>query len=614
MTRPSRRVAATLLVLAATATAARAQRGDDILQRVPASALACVCVTDISQILSQSDALLSGLRSSFIARALLPETARGFLTDALGRYQLRADWQSPRGAALILLEPEQVGFDLERMIRWRLARLTGEMPVVAPGKALPIVAVLPGKKITDIWPDAKVRSVDGWQRFQAHGLILSAIRLDEHYLAVSPTPAALAAVRGPRRTLGQTMLPRHRELLSSSALALHVNMRNVAPVADRALGTVDQLLSQAMGTDPAYYVMRAVMVQKALPFLRGRLTTQEAWTFGLRLTRDGALAEQLTTWKPDSRVGRKLADYRVPDKPLLDRLGPLKYMLAMGNHDLPSHTEALASLFGLYFEMGRTALLMASDRGVVRGETLTRLRSNASAFYQRIEQSQAVVAQHPEIPGAYVAGASLRVDDAQGFSRDLASLVAAFDTLTGQVLAETRGNEHGRTFVYESSAGQVLGQDFDQIRPVHPEPMEDEHRQALQAILGEPRIRMLLATPDQRTVVLTVGGGPGAMRAMLEPAGPGASIGDDPHTREALDQLPHNLAAVILIHVRNGFELVQANLKRLDESHQPPALGITCPIPVAIGSTVEQGTTVRQVAFVPTRLLRDLALIAFTSR
>jgi hypothetical protein len=78
--------------------------------------------------------------------------------------------------------------------------------------------------------------------------------------------------------------------------------------------------------------------------------------------------------------------------------------------------------------------------------------------------------------------------------------------------------------------------------------------------------------------------------------------------------LPDKPAAVILINLKNGFDLVQANLRRLDESHEPPALRITCPIPVAIGSTVEPGSTVRQVAYIPTRLLRDLALIALTSR
>jgi hypothetical protein len=356
------------------------------------------------------------------------------------------------------------------------------------------------------------------------------------------------------------------------------------------------------------------MVQKALPVLRGRLTTQQAWTFALRLTGQGAISEQLTTWKPDSPVGRKLADYRIPDKPLLDRIGPLKYMLAMGNHDLPSHTEAMASLFSLYFEMGRTALLMASDNGAVRDETLAQLRTNASAFYRRIRQSQTVVAQHPEEPGAYMAAASLRVDDAQAFSRDLASLVETFDTLTGQVLAETRGNGGRERFVYEPAAGQVMGREFDQIRPVHSEPMEAEHREALEAILGEPRIRMLLAREDQRTIVLTFGGGQAAMGAMLAGARAETSIADNPDTRRALDQLPDNLAAVILINLKNGYELVQANLRRLDESHEPPAAGITCPVPVAIGSTVEAGSTVRQVMFVPARLLRDLALIALTSR
>lgn len=610
-----RRCCYILLVLSGTLWAQEPAPSNSVLERIPASCMGCVVVPDLQQSQAQSDALLAGFRDNFLLRSLLPSDSREIFQDLLSKAQMRVDLDRPLGAALIVPDPQAVGLSLRNWVRWKLAWLTGDWPRRKLQTPLPLVALLPASRVADIWPEVKTRSQDGLEVFEYRGLTLRAARIDAHYLALSPEPKAIEALRGPRTSLAKDLSPAHRQLILGAAVAVHVRMQNLVSPAREVLDTVDASLDQAMLAAPGYFVMQAVMVQKALPFLRERFTQQKAWTAGLGLSRAGLHVEALSSWDPASPTGRALQQYRTPQEPLLEDLGQLDWVLVMGNHDLPSHTQAMGSIFNLYFEMLRTALLMASDESNVRDETLQKIRQLASGLYQRIDRSQVVFGSPDRDSGVYTLAAVLDVDDAESFQGDLGHLTSTFDDLAGQLLSRRPDHRPRVRFVQRPTQVSIDGRELREIAALHPdlEQLEPDARRMLQATLGEDRIRLLCVAADDQTVVLSLGGGVETARRLVRGARSPSPLTERPKVREALGHLPDGLAALTLLDLKSGFELVHANLKKHDPRREKPEIGIRCDIPIALGSKVQEPATVRQVFFVPADLLRDLALLGWTS-
>ncbi len=610
----TRRAMLFLVLSAALAQAQPASESHSVLERIPSSALACGVIPDLQRSTGQADDLFQEFNSHWLLGPVLPDSTLPLLGKLLADADMQANLSTDRGAALVLVPPDSVGFDINHMLAWELAPLTGIKPSQPSTARWPLVALLPGGQVRDLWPGAGPRREGPNEVFTYGGLELHARRLDEHYLMVSPTPRALDALEHSAGNLSQTLAPDHRRLMEQSAVSLHVNMHAVAPLAEEALDTVDRLISQAMGTDPGYYAMQAVMIQKALPFLRYRLTHQEAWTVGIQLRRQGAILQQLTSWKPQSPTGKKLLNYQTPSSPLMDRIAGMNRVVSMGNHDLPSHTESMGSLFNMYFEAVRTALLMASDDSGLREETLLEIRRLASSLYGRVRQSQ-IAFGSPDSPEAvYTLAASLKVDDAEAFGRELSRLVRVFDELAGQLVASDNRPDRRVSFVYRSTGEMIEGKEVFEITPLHPnlENLQPESRKALEAALGEPRIGLWFLAPDRQTVLLWMGGTLEAGRNLLQnnPERPG--IMQEAGVARALEFLPEKPAALTLLDFREGFNLIHANLKRHDPSHEVPEIGITCTVPVAVASKAEANATVRHVAFIPARLLRDFAILALT--
>jgi hypothetical protein len=603
-----------LLLAATLAQAQPATESADILERIPSNVLACGVIPNLQQGLAQADELFEEFNSHWLLGPVLPDSTLPLLSKLLADADMKTDLSTRRGAALVLVPPESVGFDIEQMIAWELAPLTGNRPDDPPTPRWPLVALLPGGQVTDLWPRAEPRREGPNEVFAYRGLELHARRLDEHYLMVSPTPRALDALENPVQSLLQTLAPKHRRLMEQSAVSLHANMHEVAPLADEVLKTVDKRISQAMGKQPGYYAMPAVMIQKSLPFLRYPLTHQEAWTAGIELRREGAILQQLTSWKPESPTGRKLLAYQRPQSPLMDRIAGVNRVVAMGNHNLPSHTESMGSLFNMYFEAVRTALLMASDDSGLQEETLLEIRRLASSLYGRVGQSQIVFGSPDSGQAVYTLAASLKVDDAQAFGKELSRLVEVFDELAGQLVASGNGPDRRIRFVYRSTGETVEGEEVFEITPLHPnlEDLQPESREALEATLGEPRIRLLFLAPDQQSVLLWMGGTVEVARDLLQSNPDRPAVLHEKDMARALEFLPEEPAALTLLDFRKGFNLIHANLKRHDPAHSVPEIGITCTVPVAIASKAEEDATVRHVAFVPARLLRDFAILALT--
>jgi hypothetical protein len=129
----------------------------------------------------------------------------------------------------------------------------------------------------------------------------------------------------------------------------------------------------------------------------------------------------------------------------------------------------------------------------------------------------------------------------------------------------------------------------------------------LKMILGEESIRMLIAAPDAKTLVVTVGGSIEALKETLKVAASGTGpIPELPGTAMAMRNLPENPSIVALLNGSNLMEVIRTGMQT---AGAPPSAievlpVIKCKTPIAFGLK-SKGDTLQTGLFVPKPLINE---------
>jgi len=96
---------------------------------------------------------------------------------------------------------------------------------------------------------------------------------------------------------------------------------------------------------------------------------------------------------------------------------------------------------------------------------------------------------------------------------------------------------------------------WDVIEISHPEmaAMPEEQRTMMKTILGEDKVRILISSPDDKTVVFTFGGSKAMMEEAVKAATTGGSLPQDKGLTAAMENMPKNLVMVGAINGANIF-------------------------------------------------------------
>ncbi|MCP4377287.1 MAG: hypothetical protein GY794_14060, partial [bacterium] len=168
------------------------------------------------------------------------------------------------------------------------------------------------------------------------------------------------------------------------------------------------------------------------------------------------------------------------------------------------------------------------------------------------------------------------------------------------------------SMTYTKDAAKEGKLSVDAINVVMKDVSDDETGQVsaiFKMALGEDNIRVLIATPDAKTMVVTIGGSIDAMKETIKVASGTGPIPTAPGTALALRHLPKNSSIIMLLNAGNLMDVIRAGMETAGQ--QPEVVGmaptIKCKTPIAFGMKAK-GSTLHTGLFVSKPLIKDIFL------
>jgi hypothetical protein len=216
--------------------------------------------------------------------------------------------------------------------------------------------------------------------------------------------------------------------------------------------------------------------------------------------------------------------------------------------------------------------------------------------------------------GAGVFGMAMVIEckDAGKVKALIAEEFALINEIIQTVLAKKEKDFESLKFEYKKGTDKAGALQVDSIEILHKElaEMKPKDKEDLVKVFSEDRIRLLVACPDAKTVVMTFGGGPTFLGKALKAAGPGGGLAADPNMAAALKNLPSNRVFTMAFSLKNLFTLLKSIETKMGEKMDiPEKLDLKCDVPVVMGATAE-GCTVRSVIFAPIEMIKDIMQMA----
>jgi hypothetical protein len=509
----------------------------------PKDSLGMVIVKDVEQLAGRAERF-----ARLVAGESMPQEfnlLRMITRNAGGG--LGATFRTDGSFGILMLDPAEVTADLARPLgdHERPAEIDlGPLD-------LPFVFLLPGKDPQAMFPEVRLER-DG-RLFKVGGGSAWMAELDGYVALTARKEAAAAmtrdfAVHKPSST--------HRTMLAECDALLWVNR-------DRIL----ELRGSRLVEWARHHVFRGQVArgigQVALPgayfyLTRHRaLTGAEALAVGLRFDEEAVQVEARWSFDPKSLTAKAMA--LLPDQPgpLMTRVPTdLPYIFAYGA------TKRFATPM---------KLKKAQYEGLLAHEVLERVPADVKADALEIVmglQEEVTGVQHYFGPGKKSGGAlgAVSVVECRSPKRML-RLVRRVPEVGLKILGETKVGLplRGWSARYLAKAQQFGDRAADAILLEHPDmvDMDEDHREQIRSLIGHDKPRALICQVDEKTLVMTFGGGRDLMAAAIEAATGEKKLAGVPAIRRQLAALPGRRCAVGAVSPVNGYNAYAATIKRL---------------------------------------------------
>ncbi len=308
----------------------------------------------------------------------------------------------------------------------------------------------------------------------------------------------------------------------------------------------------------------------ALKQYRQIISQMESVVAGVRFGNDGLGLQIRFGFLKDSDVAKSLATASAIESLKLDRLPNNKYVVAM--QGTPESMK------------GDTAQIDALKKDPelskkIKPETWDKLTKVSQDFRAELTGWEAVIGQAPASKGIVSASFVLEVKDSAKVRGLMAQAVSVGNEFL-TAMAES-GPMAGAKFAYNKSAQQVEGLDVDSIEMVLPEAIAEQAGDQLEKVLGARTLRLLVAEPDAKTVVVTLGGSNDFLAQAIKTAKAADSKILTPQAKDALAKLPPRQSFVTLVNVADILAMVRA---ASPEQTDVPTLKTQIPIVLGAGA------------------------------
>lgn len=569
-----------------------------VLKMIPADALGYVVVSDVKAATDQVDAYIKEIG---LADDVASEMPQGCLAALLKECGMEDGLNPAGGAALVMLDPQPLGVNLLSMLIPSAAGGTASAP--APAK-LPYAILLPAAAIKPLLsgcdfqegkPYAKVTLME--EEFF--------VAASNGYVVLSPNANAVDAILNATDKADAELSAEQLKQITSASAALQMNCKVVGPMAQRMMNAMNLavLAGKATGALPNE-LAEFVRLRPSLTHVVKGLNEMERLIVTVQPVKTGLLARGTVSYLPGTPGAKEVAAAAAATpQSLLDSVPDLRYTMAAGavlnRSDTPGAMVAQLD-----------ALLQAVK------EIKPRQRAQIVAWFtkaqQEIDAIQFVMNQNEDsADGTVNMALVLKCQDparlqgilAEGvtLANDVGRDVAAACCDDPNDLAPADANEP--MVKYVKDAGKIGDVSVGAIEADLQIP---DSETVLGVLLGDTRLRAIVAPAGPKSLVISMGGGTAAMEKNLAAARKldGKILASD-EAKGALEQLGPNLQAVFVMNIANYFELVSNTMGRMVPGGMGEMPAMKCKAPIAAGVGVRDSTRTISL-YVPTEMVKEV--------
>ena len=568
----------------------------DVLKCVPSGCMGFVVVPNVQDLTGKIDGFIKQISPE--GQPMLPGSVLDMIKGAAG---LAEGFDANGSFAMVMLDPQQYGLDLVSLI-------SGATTQPVNGENVPLVFVIPGTDPAKMF-QAHQPVKDG-EDYKLVGMGDSpgwARQMGKHVL-LSPCRKALAAVATTQKSVAPDLSAAEKALMGRNQAMAWLNFKVVAPILDAAIARMEkeaaEIRKATEGQEPGLVrpdeFMKLTMAN-ALSQYRMLVKQVDGVALGLRFVESGIFIEARGAMRPDSAMGQALAATKHVASPLLNRLPNMPYILAIGAQSagkLPPDEQAKQI----------DKMLAGEPFRSLSDETKAKLRKIALASEEQVQSTQLFAGVNTAGGGRLGVACVLECKSADKVREILAEAAdVAADVMKIHPMTELRQ----LSVKYQKGLDSLGAMKLDVISIEHPdlEEMPEEGAAALKVVLGEQKIRLYVAQPNPKTLVITLGGQKQFLASAIQASAGTGKLEQDPAVAKVLAMMPKERVAVVVFSLRNMVNLVMDAVKDVGAAtgNQPPPIDIKIEstTPFAVVMSIEK-TDLSLTGYVPTAPIREV--------
>jgi hypothetical protein len=594
-------VAATVGLLLAFSTGLLAQNApaESVLNHIPAGTTGYVVVNNIQETIGVAEKFAASIGVMPPPPPDAPAVSM-MLTMLRQGAKLGDGFNPNAGAAVVLLDLKQFGINLSDLA---LSGMTGEEPDEKTAKALadgvPFVIYVPGSSVKGVFGNYEIGKADG-------GLSTVQLRMGKmfavkkgSYILLSPNKAALNSVKAAKKRTAAELSKDEAGLIKRNNIAYYVNYQLLSPTVKAVMDVVGK---QAASAEPDM----AGILKIYMSMIGGLFEQINSEVGGIRIDKTGIVLESMNVAKPGSAIAKAWASTENSTSKgasVLDSVPSLPYVLAVGATGGMGNFDFLTKLIDDVLAIEPLATKLTA-------ETKAKTKATIAGLMGQITEIQIVAGGAPAGKGVFGLAWAIKCKDAAKFKALLADKADLIQTFITTLIDDE--DVKGLKIPYNKGVEKCGDVSVDAIEITHPEmlTMDEGERGEMTKVIGEDKIRFLIAAPDKKTVVVTFGGTTAMMGKAIAAACGKGPIPTAPGTSLALKVLPKDPHVLIFLNIANLLDVIRTGMGAvIQDPEQLKGMlmmipQLNCKTPIAIGAKFK-GNTAHAVFYVPTALIRE---------
>ncbi len=566
----------------------------NVLKHVPAGCMGFVVVNNVEKFTGKIDGFIKQISPE--GQPMVP----GRILDMIrGAARLGEGFNANGGFAVVMLDPQVYGVDLVEMIaaKTKPPPEATEEPKKQP--LPPVVLIVPttDKTLTTMLANYNPVKEGNYVKIQKAGAEMPLYcMVAGNYALMGPNLKAVQNVAGGGKSILMQLSAADKVLIARNDVAGWVNLKMLAPILDAAIVKMQKEAAEGgpMGFGPEMMIKKS-MARNLAP-MREIIKQLDDVSFGLRITKTGIMIDGRCSHLPDSVFGKAFAACKPVAGSLLNRLPNMPYVIAFGARNQPKTPREWTTK---YLNQAFTVEPFKD----LSAEAKAKMTKVLLDLDEQIESTQFYLGGITTGTGQVGAVCVLECKSADKVKALLADGVA----VANEVIQAVKDEDVKQVTVKYHKALEAVGSGkVDVIDISHPEllTMEEDDRNKMKTILGEDKVRLLIASADAKTLVVTLGGSKALLAEAMKTARGTGTLHTDPGVAKTLAKLPKNRMGVGLLNIGNIFKVIK-NISAAIGEDPPPIPPIVAEEPFA-GSISIEGADVSVVGYLPTKTVGEI--------